>query len=120
MSDAKWRRALRALAVSNTGDRCEWKFIKPAPILGRIPSTEFISQRWVEPHHIDRYINPVLKYADVEWLELLKEIAWRSYPNAPMSRLPQDVQAARSALQRVGAFELEETGRGLRLYGYRR
>ena len=117
MSDAKWRKALNALASVHPGGVCRWKLLRERePIAGFLPDPGEVEER-----HLDCFSLNVhyALYRDIEWLEIPAEVTWRAYENAPLSRRKIDLVAVRAALEGAGSFELANLADGLRLYGYR-
>jgi len=116
MSNAKWRRALSALAKSNRGDSCVWKLVHTDESqAGRVPDPDEIRDDYVD----ESAVPCPTEYLQIEWLEIQAEYRWQPYDNAPTSSRRQDLLAARRALEAAGQFQLSESPEGLRLYGYR-
>jgi hypothetical protein len=120
MSDAKWRKALDALASVHPGGRCRWKILRDEePISGSLPHPGEVDESELDCSLLSApfYVQP--GYRDIEWLEIPAEITWQRYEKAPLSSRKLDLAAIRCALEAVGTFELEESVQGLRIYGYR-
>ena len=116
MSNTKWRRAFVALAHAVPDAHCRWKFLRETePRAGWLPSSEDLC----ESEASESCGCPLFHFRELEWFEVSREITWQRYENAPLSRRPQDLEAARAALEGAGKFDLELAAQGLRVFGYR-
>jgi hypothetical protein len=59
-------------------------------------------------------------YSEIEWIDLPQSISYQPYPNSPMKRKLQNLDALRQALEAAGQFPVEQTEDGLRIHGYQR
>ncbi len=100
MSDAKWRKTFRTLAALEPRPHtCRWKFVGDE----RTFETSLPTFHDLEDTHlVDGRFQPFV-YKDIEWIEIVT------------GNQAQVIDA----LTRVGAFEIEVTADGVRLYGYR-
>jgi hypothetical protein len=120
MSDAKWRKALGVLASTHPGGSCRWKFLRhQEPIEGSLPHSGEVDESHLDCSLLRVPFGVLPSYRDIEWLEVLCEITWQPYKKAPLSRRRLDLRPIRHALESAGAFEIEESADGLRVYGYR-
>ena len=117
MSDAKWRKVFRVLVRHSAHvHAAKWKLIGDAsPCFGHLPQQDDIWETAV-----DNCLNGPVAYAAIEWIELPFEVLTRRYDAAAPSITTQDVLAVHRELRETGEFPLEETGEGVRIYGYRR
>jgi hypothetical protein len=115
MSDAKWRKffdvaASNALAVWSG----VWKLLSEREQSGNFPGPADIWETAV-----DGCLNGPVDYRSIEWIEIPRLATYSKYPNAPASFNSQDVASFLHALNAAGQFQIEETERGFRVYGYK-
>ena len=115
MSDTKWRRFF-TVAAENPQKvwYAVWKLIREDEKSGWLPDT---SHKWDEA--VDGCLNGPVDYRLIEWIEIPRRVAYRKYDNAPASYRAQEIATFRAALAAVGQFQIEDTERGLRVYGYK-
>jgi len=115
MFNAKWRKFFGVAANSSQAAWSGvWKLVGEAEQVGSLPGPTDI---WDTA--VDGCLNGPVDYHSIEWIEIPRQVAYHAYPNAPASFHTQDIFLFRNALIAVGQFQIEETERGLRVYGYK-
>ena len=75
MSNAKWRKALDALAATHPGGLCRWKILRHRePVPGSLPHPGDLDESHLDCSllHEPFYVLP--SYHDIEWLEIPSQI----------------------------------------------
>lgn len=117
MSNSKWRKLFIAL------DRPElntieviWKFIDAEnEERGNIPKSRDLLEEYVGDFSL---IGP-FAYKHIEWVEIPYKTLPRGFEKIPFAHRAQDVSGALAVLKETGQFEIAETDRGLRIYGFK-
>ncbi|HET9218533.1 MAG TPA: DUF6678 family protein [Terriglobia bacterium] len=117
MSNAKWRRLITTLDSVEPELQVIWKFVgsKNDGVRWSLPAIESMQEEYLD----NRFWFGPLYYKEIEWLEIpLVAKPWGK-ENLPITYRDQDIEKVRKALEKSGRWSLEDTGTGLRIYGYR-
>jgi hypothetical protein len=98
---------------------CRWKILRHQPIESTLPFPGEVDELHLDCSLLGAPFFVLPSYRDIEWLEIVSEVTWQPCENAPLSRRTVDLAPVRRALESVGKLELEESDRGIRVYGYR-
>ncbi len=115
MSNTKWRTLFKALeessvdvkgmAVKFIGEDREWSLVHP----GLYPPHAYIDLRPLN----------VYPLVEIEWVEFRRIVERQRPDNVPAERVPQDIDAIRSAIERTGKrFPLEVSDNAIRVVGH--
>lgn len=117
MSNTKWRKVFTVLSVVPL-KQAFWKYVD----LDFELRTCFVD----ESDLMDRFIGDCglagapLAYRRIEWVEIPRVGVDPCYENIPHMNFEQDVDRVVSILKSTGEFELEQTERGIRIYGHKK
>lgn len=119
MSNAKWR---KLFSVINNGSLpiswCTWRMVGDKhPVEGKLP----VLTRLSDSHVGDcGALNGPFPFKAIEWLLLPHKFGYRSYDNAPMKYITQDLKEIAQTIDSIGKCEYELTQDGLKIYGYKK
>jgi hypothetical protein len=117
MSNAKWRKFFTVLDRPELNlKQAIWKFIdSDTEHRGSVPKSEDLSNQYVGDYGL---LGP-FAYKHIEWIELLHKGIPAGFEKVPFAHWDQDIPGALAILNEVGEFEIAETVRGLRIYGFK-
>jgi hypothetical protein len=114
MSNAKWRKVLRAIATADLGvGYLEWKFIDSEQVKGHgLPRlTDILENRFADGRFLP------FEYKWIEWIRFPRR--YRPYPGETYE-VTQDVEGLKQVLEGCGQLRLDLDERGLTLFAYGR
>jgi len=116
MSNAKWRKFFTLLDVPELHiDQAIWKFIDDdVEVREQFTKSDELMEKYVGDYGPGPFA-----YKHIEWIEIPRKGIPRGFEQIPFRHWQQDVDKAKSILMAAGEFELEETDRGLRIYGFK-
>lgn len=117
MSNAKWRKCFKSLDFVSSDLQVIWKFVgsnndgvrHALPSLDSLEETYLSSRFWFGPAY----------YKEIEWIEFIKVVKPAGMEEIPGSFIEQDISIALNTLNDLGKFQIENTEKGFRLYGYK-
>jgi hypothetical protein len=113
MSDSKWLRLFRAVATSGvTIQRARWTTIDNGGFSERFPAeSDLLPTRFRDG-----------RFQPIQYRWILSIFVPRECPPYPgaSTKPKQDVAGLRAAIEKVGAFQMEDTGEGLLISAYGR
>ena len=118
MSNAKWRKLFVALdEATPQGAQVIWKFVgaKNDGVRHSLPPSPSLGERYLD----DRFWFGPCYYKEIEWIEFPRVNKPYGREKIPGAHFDQDVEAIKSTLESIGAWELEATAIGYRVYGYK-
>jgi hypothetical protein len=117
MSNTKWRKLFTVLDRPEFNlQQAIWKFIdSDLEHRGSIPKSDDLLEKYVTEYDL---LSP-FAYKHIEWIELLHKGIPSGYEKVPFAHWHQDIAGVLTALNEAGVFEISETVRGIRIYGFK-
>jgi len=116
MSNAKWRKLFIALEPLQL-KQAYWKFVdREEEIRDAFLEEEDLMQKFVGDCGV---CGGPFAYRRIEWVEIPAIGKNPQYEQIPHMNFKQDIKKVESILTSIGEFEIENTDRGLRIYGHR-
>ncbi|MBL7986109.1 MAG: hypothetical protein JNM91_13975 [Flavobacteriales bacterium] len=114
MSNAKWRKFFTLMAPPDLGLRqVIWKMVDgKIEIRDRLPPVACLQEKYALDAQPFAYVN-------IEWIELPHIGLEPGFENVPSRNWEQDVERALNVLRAAGEYEIVQTERGVRVYGFR-
>jgi len=116
MSDAKWRKFFTVLDVESLDIRqAIWKFVdSDSEVRGWFTKPDELMDRFVGDYGLGPFA-----YKRIEWIEITKKGIPAGFERIPFKHWDQNTAEAERLLRAAGQFEIEQTDRGLRIYGHK-
>ncbi|MGE0652758.1 MAG: DUF6678 family protein [Alphaproteobacteria bacterium] len=119
MSDTKWRKLFAALDRPDLElTQCIVKFVD-VEREHRIAAPRSIALHPPRPYVDTPEFGPVT-LRSIEWLEFPALAEWPQRDHVPARIVPQDIERARTIIEALGRYPVEETKRGIRIVGHQR
>lgn len=116
MSNAKWRKLFIALEPTQL-KQAYWKFVDlDDEIRDAFLDEEDLMEKFVGDCGV---CGGPFAYRRIEWVEIPAIGKNPQYEKVPYMNFKQDVKAVESILASIGEFEIENTERGIRIYGHK-
>jgi len=116
MSNAKWRKLFIALEPTQL-KQAYWKFVDlDDEIRDAFLDEEDLMEKFVGDCGV---CGGPFAYRRIEWVEIPAIGKNPQYEKVPYMNFEQDVKAVESILASIGEFEIENTERGIRIYGHK-
>jgi len=116
MSNAKWRKLFIALEPTQL-KQAYWKFVDlDDEIRDAFLDEEDLMEKFVGDCGV---CGGPFAYRRIEWVEIPAIGKNPQYEKVPYMNFKQDVKAVELILASIGEFEIENTERGIRIYGHK-
>jgi hypothetical protein len=114
MSNAKWRKFFTLMAAPELALRqVIWKMVDgKIETRDPLPPVAYLHEKYTTDGQPFAYVN-------IEWIELPHIGLEPGFENVTSRSWKQDVEKALNVLRAAGEFEIVQTERGARVYGYR-
>ena len=117
MSNAKWRKFFTLLDRPELNiTQAVWKLVgKDTEIRGWFTKKDELQEDRIDDHGAGPSF-----YKEIEWVEIVAVGIPLGCEGIPAKYWTQDIAGARSLLMESGMWEIEETERGIRIYGFKK
>jgi hypothetical protein len=116
MSNSKWRKVFTALDPLGI-KQAYWKLVDANEEIRDIfLSKDILMEKFIGDSIL--FCGPIA-YRRIEWIEIPSKGIQPGWEHIPIMNFQQDINQVKTILMNLGHFEIEETERGIRIYGHK-